>query len=139
MLNREGVPHEDEWYTYIAGVGHHVSASNVGGFTGWVANDADNKHDHNAMGVYNETGKLLGYIAAKELDDYRDWCEAQPEPCVGIIYIEDGQLRGRVKVIKPCNEEFLSLRFGKYLQWVKDTYGSAYLPKKLSMDMDIER
>ncbi|MBD5391267.1 hypothetical protein HDR66_00495 [bacterium] len=138
MLNREGDMHEDEWHTYIAGLPHHASKYDIGGFSGWVEADYNNKYDRNAMGVYNSFGKLLGYIPAKELSEYREWCDAQSQPCVGFIYSEDGQLRGRIKILHPCNEEFLEKEFSRYLQWVRNNYGEEYLPKTLDMTFDIE-
>lgn len=97
MLNREGDTQDDEWHTYIAGVSYHISKYDIGGFTGWIENDINNAHDSKAMGIYNSFGKLLGYIPAKELLDYRLWCDSKPQPCIGFVYIEDGQYRGRVK------------------------------------------
>ena len=138
MLNRDGDTHEDEWHTYIAGLSHHVSKYDIGGFTGWVENDFDNAHDSKAMGVYNSFGKLLGYIPAKELEDYRLWCDAMAQPCVGFIYVEDNQYRGRVKILRPCNEEFLEKEFSLYLRYVKDNYGEEFLPKSNSIQFDTE-
>lgn len=138
MLNREGQPFTDEMQTYIAGLKHHITKADIGGFTGLVVPEPTNKHDRNAMGVYNSSGKLLGYIPASELRDYRKWCEAQPQPCAGFIYAEDGELRGRVKIVRPCNAEFIKDRFTSYFQWIKDNVGDAYLPKNLSMKFDVE-
>lgn len=137
MLNREGDVQEDEWHTYIAGLSHHASKYNIGGFTGIVANDVNNTRFPDAMGVYNSSGKLLGYIPAKDLNEYREWCDAMPQPCVGFIFEEDGELRGRVKILRPCNEEFIQQEFTRYLQWVNDNYGKKYLPPTMSMQFDI--
>jgi len=137
MLNRDGDAHEDEWHTYIAGVRHHASKYDIGGFCGYVANDAANSHDPKAMGIYNSF-KLLGYIPAKELEDYRYWSDVEAMPCAGFIYLEDGQMRGRVKILRPCNKEFLATEFSRYLQWVKDNFGSEYLPKTMNMSFETE-
>ena len=139
MLNREGDMQEDERHTYIAGLYYHVSKYDIGGFTGWVAHDTDNTHDRRARGVYNSFGKLLGYIPAKELDDFLAWCDSKPVPCVGFIYTDNGEIRGRVKMLLPCNAEFLQTGFSNYLQWVCDNYGAEYLPKSMSMQIDIEQ
>lgn len=136
MLNREGDPGKDEWHTYIAGVAHYISQHDIGGFSGFVVTDHNNKYDSNAMGIYNSFGKLLGYIPAKELSDYREWCEGKAQPCVGFIFIEDNQIRGRVKILHPCNKEFMQTEFSRYLQWVNDNYGSEYLPKSMTMDFE---
>lgn len=128
MLDREGDPDEDEWFTYIAGVPHHATKYQIGGFCGWVAHEEGNKYDPYAMGVYNSKGKLLGYIPAKDVKQYRAWCDAEPQPCVGFIYEEDGQLRGRVKVLRPCNAEFLQTEFQRFVNWINNNYGRAYVP-----------
>lgn len=138
MLGREGDTHNDEWHTYIAGVFYHTSKYDVGGFTGWVENDNSNTKDKRAMGIYNSFGKLLGYIPARELTEYRSWSGIAPLPCVGFVAIEDGQTHGRVKILRPCNEDFLQTEFSRYLQWVNDNYGKKYLPQRMSMRFDIE-
>lgn len=138
MLNREGDVREDEWHTYIAGLPYRASKYDIGGFMGWVEPDYGNSHDRNAMGVYNSFGKLLGYIPARELLDYRVWCDAKPQPCVGFIFVEEGQMRGRVKILRPCNQEFLKEEFSRYLQWVENNYGIEYLPKNGPIHFNIE-
>ncbi len=137
MLNREGDLHEDEWHTYIAGVPHHAFKSDVGGFCGYVANDPNNSYDKNAVAVYSKL-KLFGYIPARELADYRAWSEGAVMPCVGFIYIEDGQLRGRVKILKPCSLEFLQEGFANYINWIKDTHGEKYIPRNITWVFDQE-
>lgn len=131
MLDREGWRYEDEWYTYVAGVAHYVTKFDEGGFAGWVENDSDNTYDRQAMGVYNHNGRLLGYIPADELKEYRKWCDAKPCPCVGYIRVENGKLRGRVKVLLPCNKEFLETEFTNYMKWVEENIGSKYVPKMI--------
>ena len=137
MLNREGDSYIDEWHTYIAGVKHCVSKNDIGGFCGCVVNDINNKYDNKAMGIYTH-GKLLGYIPAAELKAYREWSETDPMPCVGFIYSEGNELRGKVKILRPCNLKFLEVEFSKYLQWVNDNYGKQYLPPTMSMQFEAE-
>lgn len=131
MLNREGDLYQDEWHTYIAGLHYHASKSDVGGFCGYVANDPYNSYDKNAVAIYSKL-KLLGYIPARELADFREWSDGEVMPCIGIIYVEDGQLRGRVKILKPCNMEFIQKGFSYYINWIKDTHGEKYLPKNIT-------
>lgn len=128
MLNREGDIYADEWHTYIAGLPYRASFEDIGGFFGWVVNDITNTHDSNAMGVYNSSLELLGYIPEKKLSSYRKWCNGDPEPCVGFIYLKDGDLRGYVKIIKPCNSEFIEKEYRRYFQWVAENFGTEYVP-----------
>lgn len=126
-LGVEGDIWEDEYHTYIAGINHHASKYDIGGFRGYVMRDPNNTHDKNAMGVYSRF-KLLGYIPASELEDYIDWCEGKPTPCAGFVYVEDGQYRGRVKILKPCSEDFVNTEFKRYSDWVRENYGEKYAP-----------
>lgn len=134
ILNRDGDSYEDEYHTYIAGVNHHASKYDIGGFCGWITNDFTNDYNPKAMGIYNSFGKLLGYIPEKELKDYLRWCRNEPTPCVGFIFIEDGMLCGRVKTLLPCNKDFMETEFTKYLQWVRDNYGSSFIPKTMTIE-----
>lgn len=134
MLDREGDAHDDEWFTYIAGVPHHITKNEIGSFLGWVQHDQDNKYDPYAMGVYDYKGKLIGYIPAKEVKEYRAWCDARPQPCAGFTYIENGQLRGRVKAVRPCNPEFIQNELQRFLDWAHDHYG--YVPKTAGIEFE---
>lgn len=136
LLNREGDSDEDTWNTYVAGAKHHIGPADVGGFFGWVANDAGNSHDSDAMGIYNANGRLLGYIPASELGGYRSWCDAQPVPCAGYIYVEDNQMRGRVKAVLPCCEEFIEEEFDAYAKWVRRRIGAKYAPNINSLTFE---
>lgn len=136
MLNRDGDRNEDEWYTYIAGINYHANRSDIGGFSGWVEWDATNTHDSKAMGIYASSGKLLGYIPADERDEYRQWCDAQPQPCMGYILNEDGKMKGRVKILRPCNEEFLRTEFTRFAQWVSENHGDKYVPRRIDFNVE---
>lgn len=137
MLNREGDPDEDEWHTYIAGVKHrNLSGNDIGGFCGYVVNDSENTYDSKAMGVYS--GKLLGYIPASELGEYREWCNGEPMPCVGYIYKEKGEWRGRVKILRPCNADFIREEFTRFISWVENNYGPSFVPKEIKWEFDSE-
>lgn len=137
MLNREGDKHFDSFRTYIAGVHHHVNESFIGSHTGIIANQKDNKYDSRAMGIYL-SGRLMGYIPARELDDFWEWSDGKPVPCAAYIYKEDGELRGRVKAFLPCNADFISEEVGAYLSWVVQTYGSDFMPKNQNISFRVE-
>lgn len=139
MLNCKGDPHDDEFYTYISGAFHHATESELGGFYGVVTPEPDNTYDHNAMAVCNTDMKLLGYIPASELSEYRKWSCAAPMPCIGYIYVENKQVHGRVKIFKPCSEEFLADQFQRYLDWISKNMGPEYLPKSNTMQFKIDQ
>lgn len=129
MLDREGDPIEDSRYTYIAGVPYNASCIDIGGFYGWVEAEPNNEHDSMAVAVYDFYGRRLGYIPHDELKEFRKWSNGDPLPCAGVIYKHEGKLYGKVKVLKPCNEDFLDGCFNSYINWVNDNLGPKYVPK----------
>ena len=138
LLNRSGQPFIDEQYICIAGLKYHTSPSDMGWFSGWIDADVGNPVDSRARGVFNSKGKLLGFVPAKELDDYIAWSGGKPMPCVGFIFEEEGQIRGRAKVVKPCNPAFLQDQFSRFSQWVVDNYGIEYAPKSIEIEFDVD-
>lgn len=133
MLHRDGYPDSDEWDTIIADVAELCTAKDIGGFFGFVAKDSKNPEKPNAMGIYNDFGRLVGYIPEEELADYRQWCDDSAMPCGGFIQMDSstGKLRGFVKIVRPCNEDYMKNSLLKYFQWVVDNYGDRYVPKRV--------
>ncbi len=138
LRNEDGDPWMDSRNTYIAGLSYYATKRDVGGFWGYVVNEPDNKVDPKAMAVITVSGKLLGYIPAKELKEYRDWCNGMPRPCVGFLYVHGDQLRGRAKILDVSSREFLEREFANYLSWVRSHMGERYLPKENKMPHDFE-
>lgn len=138
ILDRPGDSEEDEWHTYIAGINYRAVNSDLGGFVGYVTPDPGNRHSPIAMAVITASGKLLGYIPAKEVGDFREWCSVRPVPCVGFICRKDGQFAGRVKALLPCSREFMQKEFTRYFEWVNAHYGAPYLPDLDNVIFNIE-
>ncbi len=84
----------DDFDTYIAGANYRCSFMDIGGFIGFAIPQFDNKHDINAVAIYNKKGKHLGFIPRIEAKQFREWCDTRPVPCVGYIKMEDGKYRG---------------------------------------------
>ncbi len=137
LLGRRGDPYCDAYNTYIAGVNFRCDELDEGGFTGYIVPDTLNETDDKAMAVCSFK-KQLGYIPAKELKEFREWCGGRPVPCAGYITIDDdtGKLRGRVKAILPCNVDFVQTEFNRYIQWLNDTHGEEFVPENLTICVD---
>lgn len=89
---------------YIAGIKHHCSDRDIGLFTGAVYNETSNPADKKAMAVINAQKKLLGYIPAKRLDEYWEWCGGETRYCVGYIFWNGNMLLGRVRVYPAADD-----------------------------------
>lgn len=124
-----------EYSTYIAGADYRCTEHDIRGFTGFIVNDKYNAVDPDAMAICRASGRVIGFIPAAELSDYRLWCDKKPVPCVGYIYRDEatGKLRGRVKAMLPCNADYIQTEFNRYIQWLADTRG----PKAVPMDLTI--
>jgi len=90
---------------YIAGLKHHCTDLDIGTFSGYVFNEKNNPADPEAMAIVdNKKRKIIGYVPAKILDDYRDWCSGKKRYCVGYIYWDGEYLRGRCRVYPSLDE-----------------------------------
>lgn len=133
--NTDEDPYHNYFSTYIAGVNHHASYRDIGAFVGVVFPETENSYDKNAMAISNMNGKLLGYIPKSQQRDYFYFSQNRPYPCVGYIFPTDPgsdfDLCGRVKVIEPCNSDYVHRETASYLLWFKSKYGAKYISKEL--------
>lgn len=111
--------YQDRFYsTYIAGTSHHCTIIECNAFVGFAVPEPNNKYDKNAVAILNNKGKLLGYIAKKELKDFREWSNCKTVPCVGYISKEDdGSFHSNLKCIKPYSMDFIKEEITRYLEW----------------------
>lgn len=89
---------------YIAGLKHHCTDGDIGIFTGAVYNETSNPKDRKAMAVVNAQKKLLGYIPAKRLEEYWDWCGGETRSCAGYIFWNGNMLLGRVRIYPNADD-----------------------------------
>lgn len=83
---------------FIAGLGHHCSRSDIGMFTGVVYNEKGNPANRKAMAIWDgRTQKVIGYVPEAILDKYHDYSKGKRCPCVGYIYFDGENLRGRIR------------------------------------------
>ena len=125
---------EPYYNTRIAGVQYRNTTADVGAFLGFVKHDPNNEHDPNAIGIYNNEGKLLGYIPKDDLPDYREWASKDILPCVG--FIKEGDevpLYGKVKIMDTEMEE-VELLTAQYVRWMINKFGLAFIPTDFNID-----
>ena len=125
-----------EYYTKIAGVQYRNDVQDIGGFLGYVCSEPTNPHDKNAIAIYRNDGKLIGYIPKDETKDFREWSAKENLPCVG--FIKDGDdvaLYGKVKVLDADADE-TELEIVKFVKWLVSNFGVKFIPVGFNVDTD---
>lgn len=120
----------------IAGVQYRNDAQDIGGFLGYVCSEPTNPHDKNAIAIYRNDGKHIGYIPKDEIKDFREWSAKENLPCVG--FIKDGDevaLYGKVKVIDTDADE-TELEVVKFVKWLVSNFGVKFIPVGFKVDTD---
>lgn len=126
------------YYTKIAGVQYHNGKKDIGGFLGYVCSEPNNLYDKNAIAVYRNDNKLLGYISKDEVADYRKWSAKENLPCVGFIKAgDDVPLFGKVKIIDTDKDE-TDLIVAQYVKWIVSNFGTKFIPNGFSVNTDKE-
>ena len=110
---------------YIAGLHHHCTEWDIGPFIGVVFNEKSNPADRDAMAILDTNKrKIVGYVPAKILDDYRDWCKGKKRYCVGYIFWDGEYLRGRCRVYPSMDEvPEIEKDASRYTSQVADHFG----------------
>lgn len=117
---------ETEYFCKIAGASHHDNEE--GAFIGVVMSDPDNEYDKNAIAIYHNDGRLVGYIPRNEQKDFREWSTREPLPCVGFFCEGDyTDLYGKVKVI-DADQRLTEIHIAKFVRWMVEKYGVKYIP-----------
>lgn len=85
---KTGNINKDTLEVKIAGISFRVNMDNYEGYTlegGYIEHDLNNKYDPNAIGIYHESGDLIGYVPKKDIDTVNKFTNSQKSPCM--IYI----------------------------------------------------
>ena len=125
---------EPSYHTKIAGVQYRCDHQDVGGFLGYIQHEPTNPHDSNAIAIYRNDGKHLGYIPKDETNALRSWSAKEKLLCVG--FIKEGDevaLFGKVKVLDTFPEE-AELEVAKYVRWMVSQFGLRFVPEGFAMD-----
>ena len=110
---------------FIAGLEHHCAKKDVGFFTGKIFNESTNAYDRKAMAIgSNQAGRIIGYVPAAILSEYRGWCNRKECRCVGFIFFDGEHLRGRVRAYLPDTEpEKIVQDAQEYISLAADHFG----------------
>lgn len=120
----------------IAGVQYRNNAQDIGGFLGYVCFEPTNPYDKNAVAIYRNDGKHVGYIPKDETKDFREWSGKDNLPCVGYIKAGDEvALYGKVKVIDTDADE-TELEVIKFVKWLVSNFGVKFIPVGFNADTD---
>lgn len=105
---------------YIAGLAHHCNMRDLGIFTAVIFNEKDNPYDRKAMAVVDQNKmKIVGYVPAANLENYRKWCKRTDCIGIGYIFYDGKQLRGRVRsYLKEVEEESILKDMQEYADLV---------------------
>lgn len=125
-----------DYFCKIAGVQYRNDAQDIGGFLGYVSSEPTNPHDKNAIAIYRNDGKRIGYIPKDEVKDFREWSAKENLPCVG--FIKDGDevaLYGKVKIIDADPDE-TDLEIVKFVKWLVSNFGVKFIPVGFNVDTD---
>lgn len=123
-----------DYFCKIAGVQYKNDVQDIGGFLGYVCSEPANPHDKNAIAIYRNDGKLIGYIPKDEIKDFREWSAKDNLPCVG--FIKDGddvELYGKVKVLDTDADE-TELEIVKFVKWLVSNFGVKFIPVGFNAD-----
>lgn len=69
----------------VAGAMHRCTDSDIGGFLGYIDPEPNNDYDKNAIAIYRNDGKHLGYIPKGDTARVRRWASRESLPCIGFI------------------------------------------------------
>jgi hypothetical protein len=125
-----------DYFCKIAGVQYRNDAQDIGGFLGYVRSEPDNPHDKNAIAIYRNDNKLVGYIPKDEIKNFREWSAKENLPCIG--FIKDGDevpLYGKVKIIDSDKDE-TELEIVKFVKWLVSNFGVKFIPAGFNVDTD---
>ena len=67
------------FYSNIAGVEHYCTEKDEGNYDGYIKAEENNQYDSNAIAVYTNNGKLIGYIPKDENINFRIWSKGKTD------------------------------------------------------------
>lgn len=124
---------DEELYTNIAGVKYRCNEKDQGGFLGYTKSEPENEHDPNAVAVYRNDGKMLGYIPTDRLDQYHQMAQGKQLSCIGFVRDGDYTLFGKVKIIKG-DRDIVEYKVVDFVQWLVQEFGVKYIPDGFTLD-----
>lgn len=108
--------------TSIAGINFRASEDDCGPVIGYVERDQANEYDPRAVGVYRPDGKLLGFVASKDLDSFYEFKGEGFDKMVfsgNIKRVKRGAQKefyvGNIAILRSENEEELTDLANRFL------------------------
>lgn len=108
--------------TSIAGINFRATIDDCGPVIGYVERDLGNQYDPKAVGVYKPDGKLLGFVASKDLDSFYEFKGEGYDKMVfsgNIKCVKRGAKKefyvGNIAIIRSEDEEELTEIANQYL------------------------
>jgi hypothetical protein len=132
-VETKNIDDDGAYFTRIAGAQYRCGKQDVGGFLGYVCPEPKNKYDKNAIAIYRNDKKLLGYIPKDEQSDFREWSDKKLLHCVG--FLKEGEevpIFGRVKVVDGDDEENYLIVL-KFVRWLVVNFGKEFIPKGFNL------
>lgn len=112
--------------THIAGVWHHCKLRDNGSYEGYAIPE-DNPYDRNAIAIYTNSGKKVGYIPKDETLAFRFWSNgASKMPCKLFIEINSKYPEQSASSVQFTNPNQLHKSTDKYIG--KSVHLSGYFP-----------
>ena len=87
-MNTDILKKVSTYNTKVAGINYHLNyqvKSNLGVKQGYCMADPSNQYNENAIAIYNDRNKLIGYIPNEDLDEFAKWSEYNVTKFIGII------------------------------------------------------
>ena len=87
--------------TRVAGASHYCSNDDIRAFLGYIEAEPNNPYDKNAIAIYRNDGKQLGYVPREDTLQVKRAMGGENLPCIGFIL--DGDIVdywGRITIVK---------------------------------------
>lgn len=118
----------------IAGITFRCQPSDVGGFFGTVEPQPDNPHDPEALAIYRDDGKLLGYIPAADHQRFKERfgpIDGGRLYLVGFIAVDTlAPIYGRVLVFAGNSVDEDRKLQERFVEWITTCHGKDFTPRR---------
>lgn len=103
-----GDMNQDTLEAKISGLSFHIDIKDYMKFSiegGYIKAEPDNEYDPNAIAIYHDSGKHIGYISREYISDVKEFTDGEKAPCIIYIapFIDDlGEfgLKGVVRIFR---------------------------------------
>lgn len=124
----------------IAGISFRCTEADEGGFMGGVRLEPDNEHDPNAIAVYTNEGKHVGYVPRDKQAEVRAAMNGDDAaPCVGYIGTFGGRKKkngvyGKIKIINTEDKNLMNIEAITFVAHVMNDEDEYAIPKEFASE-----